>query len=43
MTMILVLIGIILGSVGLDQLTKLLAVQYLKPTGLIRSGRMFCT
>lgn len=33
MTMILVLIGIILGSVGLDQLTKLLAVQYLKPIG----------
>ena len=33
MTMILVLIGIILGSVELDQLTKLLAVQYLKPIG----------
>lgn len=33
MTMMIVLIAIILGSVGLDQLTKYLAVEFLKPVG----------
>ena len=33
MVMILVLVAIIVGSVGLDQLTKFLAVRYLQPVG----------
>ena len=33
MVMILVLVAIIIGSVGLDQLTKFLAVRYLQPVG----------